>query len=79
MRPYDEPAKATPKLEARLTDISGLVPYSEAWFDYWVGKIDQLLAGAHPGTIGRIPHEVVDSIMETAENARHDQTSARSN
>jgi hypothetical protein len=67
------------KLEARLTNISGLFSHSEAWFDYWVGKIDQLLAGAEPGTIGRIPLEVVDFIMASAENARHAQTSARPN
>jgi hypothetical protein len=63
VRPYGEPVKATPKLEAQLTNISGLVPRSEAWFDYWVGKIDQLLAGAVRRTIGRIPLEVVDFIM----------------
>lgn len=34
------------KLEARLTDVSDLVPHSEAWLNYWVEKIDQLLAGA---------------------------------
>jgi len=29
------------KLEARLTDSSGLVPYSEKWLDYWQRSIDR--------------------------------------
>jgi hypothetical protein len=29
------------KLEALLSDPSGLVPYSEKWLDYWQGWLDR--------------------------------------
>ncbi len=29
------------RLEARLTDSSGLVPYSEKWLDYWQRSVDR--------------------------------------
>ena len=33
------------RLEARLTDGSGCVPHSEAWFTYWTRQAERLLAG----------------------------------
>jgi hypothetical protein len=33
------------QLEAQLTDRSGLVPHTQQWFDYWITRVDKLLAG----------------------------------
>jgi hypothetical protein len=32
------------RLEAQLTDLSGLVPGTQQWFDYWSARVDKLLA-----------------------------------
>ena len=37
------------KLESELTDPSGLVPHSKAWFEHWERRIDQVIAGDDPG------------------------------
>jgi hypothetical protein len=51
------------KLEARLTDSSGLVPNSQAWRDYWFPKVDQLASGEGPGPGVLIPLEVVHAYI----------------
>ena len=51
------------KLEARLTDSSGLVPHSQAWRDYWFPKVDRILSGQEPSTPGCIPLEVAHAII----------------
>jgi hypothetical protein len=33
------------RLEARLTDGSGCVPYSAEWLTYWTRQAERLLAG----------------------------------
>jgi hypothetical protein len=33
------------KLEARLTDSSGLIPNSQAWLDYWLREVDMIIDG----------------------------------
>ena len=33
------------RLESRLTDGSGCVPYSAEWFPYWTRQAERLLAG----------------------------------
>jgi len=34
------------KLEERLRDrISGLVPHTEQWLEYWMAKLDQVMKG----------------------------------
>ncbi len=48
------------KLETRLTDVSGVAPYSRAWLDYWKHRIERLLAGE---PTGRIPLEAVDALV----------------
>ena len=40
---------ASKKLEPRLTDSGGLVPRSQAWWDYWLPKVDRLVSGEGPG------------------------------
>jgi hypothetical protein len=49
-----------------LTDTSGLVPHSKAWFANWEQKIDLVIAGDDPGDLHGIPIEVVDAIIEAA-------------
>jgi hypothetical protein len=51
------------KLEARLTDRSGVVPHTEAWWDYWIPRVDRLISGEEPGEPGYIPLEVCDYIV----------------
>ena len=51
------------KFEARLTDRSGLVPHTKAWWDYWVPRVDRLITGEEPGEPGYIPLEVCDAII----------------
>jgi len=48
------------KLETRLTDASGLAPYSRAWLDYWKQRIEKLLAGERTG---RIPLEAIEGLV----------------
>jgi hypothetical protein len=51
------------KLEARLTDSSGLVSNSQAWRDYWFPKVERILSGQEPSTPGCIPLEVAHAII----------------
>ncbi len=60
------------KLEARLTDSSGLVPNSQAWLDYWHIKAARILDGEDPG---KIPIEYFDAII--AAEGKHDGTAGR--
>jgi len=59
------------KLETRLTDLSGLVPHSEAGLDYWGHRIEQLLDGVGQRETARIPLEAVDAIV-AASTAREE-------
>jgi len=52
------------KLEARLTDRSGLVPRTKAWFDYWLPKVDRIPSGGDAGEPGRTPLAVSDAIND---------------
>jgi hypothetical protein len=51
------------KLEARLTDRSGLVPHTKAWWDYWMLRVDRLITGEEAGEPGGIPLQVCDAIV----------------
>jgi len=55
------------KLEARLTDSSGLVPHSQAWRDYWFARVDRIFNGEEACTPGCIPLEVAHAIVAAAE------------
>ena len=33
------------KLEARLTDSSGIIPNSQEWLDHWLPKVDRIVSG----------------------------------
>jgi hypothetical protein len=54
------------KLEAQLTDRSGVVPHTKAWWDYWVPRVDRLITGEEPGEPGHIPLDVCDAIIASA-------------
>lgn len=49
------------KLEARWTDCSGLVPHTEAWWDYWLAVVGKLIAGEKLDEL--IPLEFVDALI----------------
>ncbi len=53
------------KLEAQLTDHSGLVPHTKPWSDYWDPRIDELIDGE---TLDQeIPLGVIDALIHSAE------------
>jgi hypothetical protein len=57
------------KLETGLILVNGLVPDSEAWFAYWEGILERLIAGENPSFPGRFPLAVVDRLIEQADRA----------
>jgi hypothetical protein len=63
------------KLEARLTDSSGLIPNSQAWLDYWLPKVDRIISGDDGDMSERIPIAVVDAIV--AAGKKHDGAAGR--
>jgi len=50
------------RLEARLTDKSGLRPHSAEWLDHWLEKLTLIVTGGVPGRPSSIPLEVWDAI-----------------
>jgi hypothetical protein len=57
------------KLEAQLTDRSGLVPESPRWMEYWRHRIENLIAEAAPmEPEERIPLQAVRAFMRSAES-----------
>ena len=63
------------KLEARLTDSSGLIPNSQAWLDYWLPRVDRIISGEGGDASERIPIAVIDAIIAAGE--KHDGAVAR--
>ena len=55
------------RLETRFNDNTGLVPHSEEWFTFWEGIIGRYLTGEQPAHRGNIPLEVVDRLIERAD------------
>jgi hypothetical protein len=53
------------KLEAQLTDHSGLMPHTKPWSDYWSPRIDDLIAGETLDQ--KVPLEVIDALIHGAE------------
>jgi len=54
------------KLEGRLTDSTGLVPHSEAWFAYYEDQCDRFGDGED---VPYIPLAVIDRIVEEGDRA----------
>jgi hypothetical protein len=48
-------------LEARLTDRSGLVPHTKAWWDYWLAMLDKLIGSETLDEL--IPLEFIDALI----------------
>jgi hypothetical protein len=55
------------KLEARLTDRSGLVPRTSEWFDYWTTRMAKLINGE--AIDEKIPFEFLEAPIKTADAA----------
>ena len=54
------------KLEVGLTDATGLVPHSEAWFAHYDDQFDRFLDGED---VPYVPLAVIDRIVERADRA----------
>jgi hypothetical protein len=61
------------KLEALITDDSGLVPGSARWMAYWTERVDKILAGDDEVRGCLIPLEVFDAIIKAGDSARSDE------
>jgi hypothetical protein len=59
-------ARRVGKLESSLTDASGLVPHSDAWFAYYEDQFDRLVDGED---VPYIPLAVIDRIVEEGDRA----------
>jgi hypothetical protein len=58
--------KRLERLESRLTDGSGCVPYSAEWFTYWTRQAERLLAGEN---VPKPPIAFFDAVLAAgAEN-----------
>jgi len=53
------------KLEAQLTDHSGLVPHTKPWRDYWSPRIEGLITGQVVDQ--KIPFEAIDALIHGAD------------
>ena len=53
------------KLETRFQDASGLVPHTEAWFEHWMQKVDEVLQGGNPDLSG-MPLAAIDTLIARA-------------
>jgi hypothetical protein len=54
------------RLEVGLTDDTGLVPHSEAWFGYYEDQFDRFVDGED---VPYVPLAVIDRIVERADRA----------
>lgn len=52
------------KLEAKLTDVTGLRAHSPEWHAHWEQKLARIVNGDVPGEPGSIPLEVWDAIED---------------
>jgi hypothetical protein len=50
------------RLEARLTDGSGLRPRSPEWLEHWTLRLNKILSGEETGAPRCIPLEVWDAV-----------------
>ena len=53
-------------LERRLTDRSGLLSHSQAWWDYWLVRVDKSIAGEKLDEL--IPLEFIDALIVNGES-----------
>jgi len=55
------------KLEAMMTDISGLVPGSPRWWAYWNEQLHRHIARDPDARNTQVPLEVLRAYIQTAE------------
>jgi hypothetical protein len=65
--------KRLERLESRLTDSSGCVPYSKEWFLYWAEPADRLLSGDRE--VPPAPIAFWDAVLADEERPRYVPTS----
>ena len=56
------------KLEAYLTDPSGLVPHTQKWLEYWDRQFNLFLTGQHPNALRNCSVEVLHTVMTRVDN-----------
>jgi hypothetical protein len=59
-------ARRVGKLESRRFDATGLVPYSEEWFEYYTAQLARSMDGKEM-ECDRMPIEVIDRLVELAD------------
>jgi hypothetical protein len=57
-------ARRVQRLEAKLTDGTGLRPHSPEWKARWEAKLSRIVSGEDPGEPGAISLEVWDAIAD---------------
>ena len=55
------------KLEAQLTDHSGLVPHSQAWFEHFAERYDRFLATGDGDWLNGITLAWIDDMLARAD------------
>jgi hypothetical protein len=53
------------KLEGLLTDVSGLVPHTEKWLEYWKRWFECSIRDSYSRRGEKIPLEAARAIMQT--------------
>jgi len=61
------------KLEAKMTDHSGLASHSAAWFAHWNERYDRFLTTRDAEAIQGIPLAYVDAILAEDRNVEQTQ------
>jgi len=56
------------KLEAKMTDQSGLAPHSAAWFAHWNERYNRFLTTRDADAIQGMPLAYVDAILAEGRN-----------
>jgi hypothetical protein len=62
------------KLESQMTDGSGLVPHSEAWFQHWNERLDKFLTTGDAEAITGMPLAYVDDLLARTNQASQQST-----
>ena len=66
MRTIRQLKKRLERLESRLTDGSGCLPYSAQWFTYWSRQAERLLVGED---VPKPPIAFFDAVLAANERA----------
>ena len=61
------------KLEAQLTDHSGLVPHSDAWFQHWAAQYDRFIATGDSSFIQGMTLDFIDEAVARFDRETSDE------